>query len=184
MSGSSSGVSSGKGRAEKIVVGKITGAFGVKGWVKVFSHTEPREGIGNYNLWYLKQGNKGWREVKIESARLQAKTVIAKIEHVDDRDAAQMLTGSEIGIEKSQLSAPAEDEYYWRDLIGLRVLNKHGTLLGEVNSLMETGANDVLVVKGEKEYLIPWTMGHAVIEVNLKQGEIQVDWDEDWTSDA
>jgi 16S rRNA processing protein RimM len=170
--------------ADKIIIGRITGAFGVQGWVKVFSHTEPREGIGDYDPWYLKQGSKDWRQVKVEAAKSQAKTVIAKLEHVDDRDAAQLLTGSEIGIERKQLAKLQKDEYYWRDLIGLRVLDRHGAVLGEVDSLLETGANDVLVVRGEKEYLIPWSMGETVIAVNLKQGEVEVDWDADWSSDA
>jgi 16S rRNA processing protein RimM len=170
-----------------IIVGKITGTYGVKGWVKLFSWTEPREAIGEYRPWLLRQGNRdgggeGWREVKLESARAHAKTVIAKIEQVDDRDAAQLLSGSEIGIYKSQLETLQDNEFYWRDLIGLRVLGKQGELLGEVQNLMETGANDVLVVRGEKEYLVPWVMGKSVIKVDLDRGEILVDWDAGWTA--
>lgn len=167
-----------------IVVGKITGVYGIKGWVKVYSWTEPREGIGDYNPWLLRQSSKPWREVKLESARNQAKTVIAKIEGIDDRDAAQLLIGSEIGIRTSQLEALQQDEFYWRDLIGLRVLGKQGALLGEVTSIMETGANDVLVVKGEQEYLIPWVMGDTVIAIDLEKGEMQVDWDAAWNEGA
>ena len=169
-----------------IIVGKITGTYGVKGWVKLFSWTEPREAIGDYRPWFLRQGDRDdsrdWREVKLESARQHAKTVIAKIEQVDDRDAAQLLSGSEIGIYKSQLEALQEDEFYWRELIGLRVLGNQGVLLGEVQSLMETGGNDVLVVKGENEYLIPWVMDKSVLKVDLDRGEIQVDWEADWTA--
>ncbi len=167
-----------------IVVGKITGVFGVKGWVKLYSWTEPREGIGDYNPWLLRQSSKDWREVKLEAARNQAKTVIAKIEGIDDRDAAQLLTGSEIGIRPSQLEALQDDEFFWRDLIGLRVLGKQGVLLGEVDSIMETGANDVLVVKGEQQYLIPWVMGETIIEIDLNKGNIQVDWDAAWSEGA
>ena len=167
-----------------IVVGKITGVFGVKGWVKVYSWTEPRAGIGDYNPWLIRQSSHDWREVKIEAARDQAKTVIAKITGIDDRDAAQLLTGSEIGIHRSQLEALQHDEFFWRDLIGLRVLGKQGVVLGEVDSILETGANDVLVVKGEQEYLIPWVMGQSVIEINLDRAEIQVDWDAAWFEGA
>ncbi len=170
--------------ADKIIIGRITGAFGVKGWVKVFSYTDPRAGIGDYAPWYLKQGNREWRAVKVDEARAQAKTVIAKIEHIDDRDAAQLLTGSEIGIEHSQLAALQTDEFYWRDLNGLRVVNKAGEILGTVDELLATGANDVLVVKGEKDYLIPWSMDDTVLAVDIKQGEIRVDWDGAWSNDA
>jgi 16S rRNA processing protein RimM len=165
-----------------IIVGKITGTYGVKGWVKVFSWTEPREAIGTYKPWFLRQGEHDWRKVELETARPHAKTVIAKIVQVDDCDAAQLLMGCEIGILKSQLESLQDDEYYWRDLIGLRVLGKQGVLLGEVQNLMETGANDVLVVKGEKEYLIPWVMSQSITEVDLDKGEIRVDWDADWTA--
>jgi 16S rRNA processing protein RimM len=167
-----------------IVVGKITGVFGVKGWVKLYSWTEPRDGIGDYNPWLLRQGSKDWRSVKIEAARDQAKTVIAKIEGVDDRDAAQLLSGSEIGIYQSQLEALQHNEFFWRDLIGLRVLGKQGVLLGEVDSFLETGANDVLVVKGEQQYLIPWVMAQTIISIDLDKGEILVDWDAAWSEGA
>ncbi len=163
-----------------IVVGKITGVFGVKGWVKLYSWTEPRDAIGDYNPWLLRQSSRGWREVEIEAARNQAKTVIAKLKAIDDRDAARLLAGSEIGIVRSQLEALQADEYFWRDLIGLRVLGRDGALLGEVSGLLETGANDVLVVKGEQQYLIPWVMQHSVLKVDLDKGEIQVDWDASW----
>lgn len=166
-----------------IIVGRITGAYGVKGWVKVFSWTEPREGIGEYQPWLIRQGTRGgWREVEVDAARAHAKTVIAKLVQIDDRDAAQQLAGSEIGIKKSQLENLADDEYFWRDLIGMRVIGKHGAPLGVVQSLLETGVNDVLVVVGDYEYLIPWTLGQSVIEVSLDRGEILVDWDADWIS--
>ncbi len=173
---------------EKLIIGRISGVYGVKGWVKVYSDTDPREGITDYNPWYLKQGsgnNGEWREVKVETGRRQAKTVIAKLEGVDDRDAAMQLSGALIAIMPGQLKQLAKDEYYWRDLIGLRVINREGVELGTVQRLMETGANDVLVVGSAdrwdgKEHLIPWTMGQAVLEVDLGQQLIRVDWDEDF----
>lgn len=168
---------------EKLIIGKISGVYGVKGWVKVHSDTEPREGITQYNPWYLQQRGE-WQEVRVEAGRRQAKTVIAKLEGCDDRDAAMMLIGAEIAIRSDQLRELNKDEYYWRDLIGLRVTNKEGVELGTVQRLMETGANDVLVVKGQrgdsKEHLIPWTLHQAVLDVDLEQGLIQVDWDADF----
>ena len=120
----------------------------------------------------------------MEAGRRQAKTVIAKLEGCDDRDAAMMLIGAEIAIRSDQLRELNKDEYYWRDLIGLRVTNREGIELGTVQRLMETGANDVLVVKGQqrdsKEHLIPWTLHQAVLDVDLEQGLIQVDWDADF----
>jgi 16S rRNA processing protein RimM len=169
---------------EKIFVGKINGLHGVKGWVKVFSDTDPREGITQYGSWFvqLPNANAGqWREIKLEAGRPQAKTVIAKLEGYDDRDEAMQLVGALISISSNQLKPLNQDEYYWRDLIGLRVVNQQNVELGIVDSLFETGANAVLVVKdGTQERLVPWTLGHAVLEVDIEQGVISVDWDEDF----
>ena len=169
---------------EKIILGKINGLHGVKGWVKVFSNTEPREGITDYGSWLIQLPNANagqWREVKLEGGRPQAKTVIAKLEGYDDRNESQQLIGAVIAINADQLKPLRRDEYYWRDLIGLRVVNQQNVELGRVDSLFETGANDVLVVKDEtQERLIPWTLGHAVLEVDIEQGVISVDWDEDF----
>jgi 16S rRNA processing protein RimM len=165
---------------KKIIVGKINGVYGVKGWVKVFSETDPREGITKYNPWYLKQQGK-WREVKVESGRRQAKTIVAKLEGYGDRDESLLLNGAVIGINPEQMNSLSEDEFYWRDLIDCRVVNQQGVELGVVKQLLETGANDVLVVTSDKqEHLIPWTLDDAIIEVNLEQRVISVDWDEDF----
>ena len=166
---------------ENIIVGKINGVYGVKGWVKVYSYTDPREAITQYSPWYLKQ-NGVWKAVKIIDSKPQAKTVIAKIEGCDDRDAAMLFSGTEVSIKPEQLSPPDENKFYWRDLIGLRVRSQDDFDFGVVTSLMETGANDVLVIKSDegKETLIPWTMGQAVIQVKLDDGLIVVDWDSDF----
>lgn len=170
---------------KKIIVGKINGVYGVKGWVKVFSETDPREGITKYNPWFLKQQGK-WREVKLESGRRQSKTIIAKLEGYDDREESMLLTGAIIGIKPEQLDSLGQDKYYWRDLIGCRVVNQQGIELGVVSKLLETGANDVLVVKSDqddRERLIPWTLDNTVIEVDLEQDLISVDWDVAWDDD-
>ncbi len=175
---------------DKLIIGRISGVYGVKGWVKVHSDTDPREGITEYNPWFIQPGGQGkgdWRQVRLENGRRQAKTVIAKLEGVDDRDAAMQLTGALIAISPQQLQVLNADEYYWRDLIGLRVINRDEVELGTVQRLMETGANDVLVVSAEqsnqaetRERLIPWTPGQVVLEVDLELGRIRVDWDEDF----
>ena len=172
--------------SDKLIVGRISGVYGVKGWIKVHSETDPREGIARYNPWFLKRGGHGkgeWREVHVEECRRHAKTIIAKLDGVDDRDQAQCLAGDLIGISPDQLQVLAENEFYWRDLIGLRVFNREGIELGTVRRLMETGANDVLVVgpdKGGREHLVPWTPGNAILRVDTALGRIEVDWDADF----
>ncbi len=177
--------------SEKIVLGRITGVYGLKGWLKVFSYTDPMESIIDYSPWYIRPENcskSPWTRVKLKAGKRHAKTVIAKLEHCNDCEAAQAYIGSEIAIEKKQLEQLRDkNEFYWRDLIGLRVINQQNIELGVVTKLMETGANDVLVVTseevaatGNKECLIPWTMQQAIIVVDLEQGIIEVDWDLDY----
>jgi len=181
--------------SEKIVLGRITGIYGLKGWVKVFSYTDPMESIVDYSPWYIRpetgdaknRKSSSWTKVKLKAGKRHAKTVIAKLEHCNDCDEAQAYIGFEIAIEQSQFDALKDsNEYYWRDLIGLRVINQQNIELGRVTKLMETGANDVLVVTsedaetGSKERLIPWTLQQAVIAVDLEQGVIEVDWDPDF----
>ncbi len=160
-------------------LGKITGVFGVKGWVKVFSNTDPREGIVQYSPWLIYQQGE-WKEIKVLDGKRQAKTVIARLDGIDDRDQAMLLAGAKIAIRPEQLAALKPDEYYWRDLIGCHVVNTEGVDFGVVDSMMETGVNDVLVVKGERERLIPFTQGHAVLDVDLSAAKITVDWDADF----
>ena len=173
--------------SEKIVLGRITGAYGVKGWVKVYSYTDPMESIVNYNPWYIRPQNRSrapWKKVRLKAGKRHAKTVVAKLEHCNDRDQALGYIGYEIAIEPGQLEALQNDnEYYWRDLIGLRVVNRQQEELGVVKNLMETGVNDVLVVYSEndqRERLVPWTPGHAIDSVDLDSRVILVDWDADF----
>jgi 16S rRNA processing protein RimM len=170
--------------SEKIVLGRITGVYGVKGWLKIFSYTDPMESIIDYSPWYIRPENRKkspWTSVKLEAGKRHAKTVVVKLEHCNNRDEAMPYIGSEIAIESEQLEElKGKDEYYWRDLFGLRVINQQDIELGVVKSLMETGVNDVLVVFSErenKERLIPWTMHNAIIAVDLEHGVIEVDWD-------
>lgn len=157
-------------------LGKISGVFGVKGWVKVYSYTDPREGIYEYSPWLINQKGQ-WREVKVEAGQRNGKMIIVKLAGVDDRDQAQLLMGARIAIEPQQLEALDDGQYYWRQLEGLKVVTTAGVELGRVDHLMETGANDVMVVKGDRERLIPFTQGHAVQKVDLAAGVVTVDWD-------
>ncbi len=165
---------------EFIPVGKISGAFGVKGWVKVYSFTEPRANILEYSPLFLsRQGE--WIEIKVSGGHLQGKGLVMGIANVTDRDQVQPLIGAELAIKKDQLEPTEEDEFYWTDLMGLNVENLDGDLLGQVDHLLETGANDVLVVKAKgKERLIPFVMDEIVKLVDLDNKLIRVDWDKDF----
>lgn len=161
-----------------VVLGRVSGLFGVKGWVKVFSHTDPPGNILDYSPWYLQLDGQ-WQSVDLLQGKVHGKGIIAHLENCPDRDAAQRLVGVDIAIERSRLPKPAEDEYYWADLVGLQVINKAGLELGCVDHLLETGANDVLVIHSEnkQEHLIPYVRGEVVQEIDLDKGLIQVDWD-------
>lgn len=166
-----------------LIVGKLNGASGIKGWVKVYSYTDPKENILNYSPWYLKLDGQ-WQKVSIINGREQGKTVVAQLEGCNDRNTAESYRGVEIAIEESQLPQLEDGEYYWRDLIGLTVINLAGEELGTVKKMMETGANDVLVVKtaSKEELLIPYVPEYSVMKVDLDSKQITVDWELDYQS--
>jgi 16S rRNA processing protein RimM len=161
-------------------VGQVSGVFGVKGWVKVYSFTDPRENILQYSPWFLQKNNQ-LREIKLLAGRRQGSLVVAELERVGDRDLAAELIGADILIRKQQLPKARDGEYYWADLIGLEVRNQEGCKLGKVDHLLETGANDVLVVvDGELERLIPFLQKSTILKIDLDDGLIIVDWDPDF----
>lgn len=163
-----------------IMLGRISGVYGVKGWVKVFSDTDPREGIANYSEWLLKRQH-GWQRITVENGRKQGKNIVVKLAGIDDRNMAATLSGCEIAVSRDQIASAKPGEYYWIDLEGLKVVTTAGVDLGSVDHLLETGANDVLVVReeesGTRERLIPWLPGEVVTEVDLEGGQMTVDWD-------
>ncbi len=163
---------------QPVVLGRISGLFGVRGWVKVYSYTEPREAVLEYDRWLL-SGNDGWHEARVAEGQRHGKTIIARIDGYVDRDQAAALIGTEIAVPRGALPATGKDQFYWSDLEGLRVVHRDGAELGRVASLLETGANDVMVVKGEQERLIPFVMDKVVLGVDLDKGEIEVDWEWD-----
>jgi 16S rRNA processing protein RimM len=160
-------------------MGRIAGAFGVKGWVRVTAFTELPDGLLDYAPWFLRRGD-DWREVEVLDARPHGKGLVAQLPDCPDRDAAMALTGTEIGVYRSQLPAAGKDEYYWNDLIGLRVVTMEGREFGTVDHLIETGANDVLVIRGEREILVPFVVGQVIKAVDLEAGVIRVEWDPDY----
>ncbi|MGB9430151.1 MAG: ribosome maturation factor RimM [Gammaproteobacteria bacterium] len=165
--------------SRRIVIGRITGAFGIKGWVKLHSWTEPREKIVEYRCWLLEH-NGTWREQQVAEGRIHGKSVIARLDGIVDRDQAAALTGVNIAVQRDQLAATRPDEYYWVDLVGLEVRLADERSLGHVKSLLATGANDVLVVQGERERLIPFIRGSVIKAVDLDARVIRVDWDPDF----
>ena len=162
---------------QQIVIGSISGFYGVKGWVKVFSHTRPKQNILDYPYWIIQS-----KKIQLEQGQLHSKGIVAKLVGFDDRDAANALLRQDISIPRSQLPPAQQDEYYWVDLVGLQVTNCQGIAFGEVHHLLETGANDVLVIqnKQQQERLIPLLIGDTVLDVNLEKGTMQVDWDADF----
>ncbi|WP_417223468.1 ribosome maturation factor RimM [Amphritea sp.] len=163
-------------------VGRITTLYGVKGWVKVYSHTEPMESILDYSPWLLNI-NGQWLPFKIADGKKHGKGLVAKLAGVDDRDLAKQYCGVDIAIETSLLPELEEGDFYWSQLEKLDVLTESGEKLGKVSHLIATGSNDVLVVKGNadsidrRERLIPYLPDQVVKEINLEEGTIRVDWD-------
>ncbi len=158
-----------------VVVGRIAGVYGVRGWVKIISHTDPIDNIFEYSPWQVMVKGQ-WREWLADDGRAHGKGIIAHLQGLDDREQARELTGSDIAIRRSQLPPPAPGEYYWADLVGLAVITVDGVGLGTVDHLLETGANDVLVVKGDRERLIPYLPDAVVKDIDLALGVIRVDW--------
>ena len=163
-------------------MGRILGAFGVQGWMRVQSFTEPAENLSDYPHWYVENG-KDWRVLETDQRRWQGGRLVVHVKGCDDREQAQALAQHNIGIARDELPGLATEEFYWHQLQGLQVISDKNELLGTVAKLLETGANDVLVVANcdasidDKERLIPYLPGQVVTEVDLAAGIIRVDWD-------
>jgi 16S rRNA processing protein RimM len=160
-----------------VIVGKVGAPYGVRGWVKIQSFTDPLENILHYEPWFFAEKDQSWKEAAIESRQVHGQALMAKFTGIDTPEEARLLTGKIIAIIRTQLPTLKNDEYYWSELQGLTVLNKDGIVLGTVTSLMETGANDVLIVKGEKEFAVPYLPGKYILAVDLVKREIHVDWE-------
>ncbi len=166
---------------ETIVIGEIAGVYGVKGWVRLKSWTQPAEQIFTYQPWLLVNDDIAvQRTCKVLEYRSHTGQFLINLEGVTDRDEAAKLNGYQVEVEKNRLPELPDNEYYWTDLIGMQVVNLDGEDLGKVSNLLETGANDVLVINGDRQRLVPFTQGQAVTEVNQAAGKITVDWDADF----
>ncbi|NQY89070.1 MAG: ribosome maturation factor RimM [Colwellia sp.] len=167
----------------QITLGKVGAVYGIKGWLRIHSFTGETDAILDYFPWSLKLGN-NTRTVDITDWRKHNKGLIVKVGGIDDRDDAQALVGSEILTNESTLPELSQGDYYWRDLIGMAVVTTKGYDLGVVSDMLETGANDVLVVKAnlndgfsKKERLIPYLLEQVVESVSIENKQICVDWD-------
>ena len=164
---------------QRVIVGRISGLFGVRGWVKVHSYTDPREAILDYTTWLIELAGE-WRTYEILEGRTHGKTIVARLDGIGDRDAAAEMVQATIGVDRSDMPVPEDGEYYWSDLEGLTVQKESGEIVGIVAYLIETGANDVLVVQKESgEVLLPFVTGEVIKDVDLAGGVIRVDWEWD-----
>ena len=164
--------------AKWVILGRVSGVFGVKGWLKVQSYTEPRDNVVRFGAWTLRMNGVD-RAFEVEDGHSHAGSVVAKLHGIDDRDQARDLVGADVVVVREQLPATAAGELYWTDLEGLEVRTTTGIVLGKVDHLLATGGNDVLVLDSTPERLIPF-IGGVVQEVDLEQGIIVVDWAPDF----
>ncbi|MFM2483200.1 ribosome maturation factor RimM [Celerinatantimonas sp. YJH-8] len=168
---------------EVVIVGRLGAVYGIKGWLKINSFTEEAEAIFDYPHWLVGQDGQ-WREVEMTDWRRHNSSLIAKLKGYDIREQSQALTGQDIAVLAADLPELADDEFYWRDLLGMRVVNRQNYDLGQVIDLMETGSNDVLVVQanlkdafGKKERLIPFIESQMIDQIDREAQVITVDWD-------
>ena len=162
-----------------VVMARVAGAFGIKGWLKLHTFTESTDSLDAYASWLLKN-DKGWQEFELEDFAVNVKGVVAKLKGCDDRSAAEKLIKCDIGIPRDALEAAGEGEVFWFDLIGCDVVNIAGEKLGKIETLLETGANDVLVVKmGTEEILIPY-LDDVVLKVDRESKLVTVNWTQDF----
>jgi 16S rRNA processing protein RimM len=161
-----------------ITLGKIVGTFGVQGWVKIQSFTDPPENIFEYDNWRMQRGGQ-WSQVEVEDGRVTGKGVLAKLVGIDTPEDARLYVGTPLGIARSDMPAPAAGEYYWSDLEGLEARSASGEVLGRVDHFRSTPGGDVVIVRGEREYWIPFVK-ERILEVDLQAGYIALDWAADW----
>jgi 16S rRNA processing protein RimM len=168
-------------QGRRILLGRVTGAFGVRGEAKLESWTEPRHAIFGYQPWILRDPQGNERELRGVRGKQVGKNLVATLPGVADRDAIEAMRGTEIYVPRSALPPPGPGEFYWVDLEGLRVVNVEGVDFGTVSHLFATGANDVLVARdGERERMIPFVQPQYVTGVDFDTGVVTVDWDPDF----
>jgi len=164
---------------QRLIVGKFGAPFGVHGWVKIHSATDPIKAILDYQPWYIKL-NEAWKPLTLITYKIHNKGLIAQIEGYDNPETVSELKNLEIYVLKTTLPKLSDDEIYWADLEGMQVYNKTGVHLGKIDHLISTGSNDVMIIIGERRHLIPFIRNDVVININKEKQEVLVDWDENF----
>ena len=162
-----------------VVIGRFGRPHGVKGYISVYSFTDPRENILSYADWHVSINGR-WTLLKRLSTQEHTRFIVALIDGYSEREQVAQLTNLDIAIESSQLPKLGDGEYYWHQLQGMRVTNTKGVLLGTVTDIIATGSNDVLVVTGESRHLIPYRFGVVVLDISESERHITVDWDSEY----
>jgi len=164
-------------------MGRIVAPYGIQGWLKVQPDTETLDGLFDYPDWWLGREDglrkSAWQKYHVETVKAHVNILLVKLQGIDDRDTALAVKGRHVAVPREQLPKAGKGEYYWSDLIGLKVTNQQQVDLGEITEVFATGANDVLVVKGERERLLPF-IGQVVLKVDLEARSILVDWPVEW----
>ena len=159
-----------------MVMGQVIAPFGIKGWLRIRAFTEQLESLANYSHWWLQLAS-GWKQFELLDTNVSSKGMTAQLAGVTDRTQAETLHGAQIAVSRASMPALAEDEFYWADLIGFAVQTQDKISLGTLEGLLETGAADVLVVKGDKQHLIPAAL---VVEIDRDARTIIADWGLDY----
>ena len=162
-----------------IVVAKVGAPFGLKGQLKLWSFTDPADNILAYDQFYLKRGSQPWQAIKALTITPHGDGFLIHFPGLNSREKASQYTNCLVGVGRHEFTHLSEDEYYWADLEGLEVVTTNNKVLGKVDHILPTGANDVIVVvQGKQKTLIPF-IGQYVEKVDLEQAQIVVDWDFD-----
>ena len=161
-----------------VVMGRVRAPFGIKGWVKIQPFTQEVDGLIGYRSWWLNRAG-SWNACRVAEVSVHHATIVARFEGCEDREAAAKFTGADVAIPRAELPATAQGEFYWADLVGAEVSNRGGESLGKVATLLETGANPVLVLEGDRERLVPF-IADVVLEVDVGNRRVVVDWDRDF----
>lgn len=165
---------------DRVLLGRVQGLFGVRGWIKLYSYATPPENIFTYSHWHLCCDGQ-WQRLRVVAGRVQGKSLVAQLANSDgpvtDRDVAALWLGADIAVLRSELPQLAPGEYYGAQLIGFQVITQDNAELGLLADFMETGAHPVMVVRGEREHLIPFVRDIYIMRVDTRDRRIVVDWD-------